>query len=409
MRRRAGQGRSLPWFWTWRAARSSRPAGRAARRLRVAAQHAVRSQRAGIGAPAAAGAQRRRSCVTLCRDFSHAAPGRPDRLPGPARASRTSTPSSATSRRTRSRRPARSARAGRPATARATRAAYWAPTLYANGQRGAAARRDDLLPPAHDARRVRAVPRTGSRSSPATRTPCTPQSTRVTYWDCDVIKTTLVRRRRDASTMRRPPGTRAAGALSALPGSRELQLLRQLPGLLQRQARQLGPPAPHGLLGRRPVPGEPSDRRPGDLARLPSTRRDRGDVFARVGEASTRGTRDFMNGWTGGALTELVDDCLNAHISVRLCPASALDAALARPATRAGSRRGGCAARSASGPPSDSPRSIALELGLRGLELSAARASSSMSSAPTAWSTSAIARSGQHLGEARPGRELEAR
>ena len=216
-----------------------------------------------------------------------------------SRASRTTTRSSATSRPTRSRRSV--AAQGRTTTCdrKKDTAAYWAPTRLRRRRPvdpyGAVVYYRRLT-----VAKVRAYPN-GLTIVAGNSHAGTPQSRRIVFWDCGVVKTTLYGPMRRGSQPARHAARRVEHA-AALPARVEAPAARQLPGLLERQDdRQLRPQAPHGLLRRRPLPAEPPGRGRGALARLPvPAARPAPSRSPRA--ASYSAHADFLNAWDEHAL-----------------------------------------------------------------------------------------------------------
>ncbi|MBV8599250.1 MAG: DUF1996 domain-containing protein [Actinobacteria bacterium] len=194
-------------------------------------------------------------------------------------------------------------------------AAYWAPTLYANGNPvlplGATVyyRRATTAP-------VRPIP-SGLRMVAGNSHAIAPQSTAITYWDCGLVKTTLYTTR-DALVPAASPD------IPDCPPKATLQLHVNFPNCWDGRHLDTADHRSHMAYS---VDGRCPASHPVPLPaitlvyRYPPQAAHGTTMLSSGGQHS--GHADFVNSWDERDLTTLVDDCLNANRGCGLAASAA--------------------------------------------------------------------------------------
>jgi hypothetical protein len=203
-------------------------------------------------------------------------------------------------------------KAGTTCSAPGDTAAYWAPTLYADG-RPVTPTTAQIYYRRGTSGRIRPFP-FGLRMVAGNSHAIRPQSTAVTYWDCSVLKTTFYGVRNALP----PPavGVAASSDVPACPIKAELQLHVNFPDCWDGKHLDSADHRSHmayAVNGRCPA-GHPVAVPAISLVySYPARATDGASVVILSSGGQHSGHADFVNSWHEDDLTKLVDRCLNAY------------------------------------------------------------------------------------------------
>ena len=199
---------------------------------------------------------------------------------------------------------------GTSCTPSADTAAYWAPTLYADGKpvkpivAHVYYRRLTTAP-------VRPFP-SGLRMVAGNSHATTAQSTQITYWDCSILKTTFYGRRANGAII----SPTASSSVPTCPARAELQLHVNFPDCWD--GKHLDSPdhrdhMAYAANGRCPTSHPIAVPAIELVYSYPARAVDGASVVILSSGGQSSGHADFINSWNEAALTKLVRTCLDEY------------------------------------------------------------------------------------------------